>query len=233
MPIPGQSTSCPHVHEPPSLLACPDCDLLQRLPEVTSGGVARCARCHRVLWRHRADSLNRTLALALAAAILLLIANTVPMLGLSVAGREAFTTVIGGALAMWRDGRQEVAVLVLFTAVLAPALEIACLLAVALAARRPPAPHWLGMLLRGYEFVREWSMIEIMLLGVLVALIKIAELATVIPGLALFVLGTLVFLLAAMAAVFDPHDAWTRIEWAEAAPIPPQPDSAAVPERQR
>jgi hypothetical protein len=75
---------------------------------------------------------------------------------------------------------------VLFTAVIAPALEIVCLLAVVLALHRPPAPHWVGMLLRGYELVREWSMIEIMLLGVLVALIKIAELATVIPGLALF-----------------------------------------------
>ena len=103
--------------------------------------------------------------------------------------------------------------LVLFTAVIAPALEIVCLLAVVLALRRPPAPHWVGMLLCGYELVREWSMIEIMLLGVLVALIKIAELATVIPGLAMFVLGALVFLLAAMAAVFDPRDAWARVGW--------------------
>jgi len=165
------------------------------------------------------------LALAVAAAFLLLIANSVPMLGLAVAvaGREAFTTVIGGVLAMWRDGRQEAAMLVLFTAVLAPAFEIACLLAVVLAVRRPPAPAWAGRLLRAYENLREWSMIEIMLLGVLVALIKIAELATVIPGMAMFVLGALVFLLAAMAAVFDPRDAWARIDWVasqSAGPIP-------------
>ena len=152
------------------------------------------------------------------------------MLGLSVAGREAFTTVFGGVLAMWRDGRQEVAMLVLFTAVIAPALEIVCLLAVVLALRRPSAPHWVGMLLRGYELVREWSMIEIMLLGVLVALIKIAELATVIPGLALFVLGVLVFLLAAMAAAFDPHDAWARIEWAEDQSPPGERNPACLPE---
>jgi paraquat-inducible protein A len=84
---------------------------------------------------------------------------------------------------------------------------------VVLAVRRPPAPHWVATLLRGYEFVREWSMIEIMLLGVLVALIKIAELATVIPGLALFVLG------AGLPAGGDGRDlrsasAWARIEWA-------------------
>lgn len=204
-----------------ALVACPDCDLLQHLPQIPPGGSAHCVRCHARLWRHKVDSLNRTLALAVAAAFLLLIANSVPMLGLAVAGREAFTTVIGGVLAMWRDGRQEVAILVLFTAVIAPALEIACLLAVVLAVRRPPAPAWAGRLLRAYEILREWSMIEIMLLGVLVALIKIAELATVIPGLAMFVLGALVFLLAAMAAVFDPRDAWARVGWVAGASTRP------------
>ncbi len=204
----------------PALIACPDCDLLQRLPELEAGAVARCVRCQTPLWRHKIDSLDRTLALAVTAAILFAIANTVPMLGLSVLGREASTTVFGGVLAMWRDGREVVATLVLFTAVTAPALEIACLLAVSLAVRRPPAARWAGRLLRFYEILREWSMTEIMLLGVLVALIKIAELATVIPGLAMFVLGALVFLLAAMAAVFDTREAWARIEWHQSASVP-------------
>lgn len=212
--LPAAATAATASAAGETLLACPDCDLLQRLPPLPLRHVARCARCRAPLCRHKPDSLERTLALALAAAILLLIANVVPMLGLSVAGREAFTTVLGGVVAMWREGSQVVAMLVLFAAVIAPALEIACLLLVVLAVRRPPAPHWVATLLHGYEFVREWSMIEIMLLGVLVALIKIAELATVIPGLALFVLGSLVFLLAAMAAVFDPRVAWQRIAWA-------------------
>ena len=58
-------------------------------------------------------------------------------------------------------------------------------------------------------------MIEVMLLGVLVALIKIADYATVIPGVALFVLGALVFLLAAIQANFDPREVWDTIEWAD------------------
>jgi paraquat-inducible protein A len=57
-------------------------------------------------------------------------------------------------------------------------------------------------------------MIEVMMLGVLVALVKIADYATVIPGMALYVLGVLVFLLAAMQANFDPKEVWERIEWA-------------------
>jgi paraquat-inducible protein A len=54
-----------------------------------------------------------------------------------------------------------------------------------------------------------------MMLGVLVALVKIADYATVIPGVALFVLWVLVFLLAAIQANFDPREVWERIEWAE------------------
>ncbi|MGD1098201.1 MAG: paraquat-inducible protein A, partial [Bryobacteraceae bacterium] len=74
----------------------------------------------------------------------------------------------------------------------------------------------MGTLLRHQPTTRTWSMIEVMMLGVLVALVKIADYATVIPGMALFVLWVLVFLLAGMQASFDPRELWERIEWAEA-----------------
>jgi paraquat-inducible protein A len=199
-----------------SLIACPDCDLLQRLPDLAPGASARCPRCDRELCRRRKDSLERTLALSLAAAALYIVANTLPMLGLTAVGHEASTTVLGGAEHLWRDGRETVAVLVLFTVVVAPALQIGFMLAIALGARREPAPRWVGTLLRHHPTTGTWSMIDVMLLGVLVALIKIAELATVIPGLALFALGALVLVMAAMEASFDPREVWSRVEWAEA-----------------
>jgi paraquat-inducible protein A len=198
-----------------ALVACPECDLLQRLPEIEAGGSARCARCDKELWRRREDSLNRTLALALAGGVLYLIANTAPMLGLAVIGRQASTTVVGGAAQLWDDGREVVAVLVLFTAVVAPALQIAFALAITLGARRAHPAAWVGILLRHHPITRTWSMIEVMMIGVLVALIKIAELATVIPGLGLYALGALIFLLPAMQASFDPREVWDRVEWAD------------------
>jgi len=199
----------------PWLLACPDCDLLQRLPDLEAGASARCPRCDEELWHRRDDSPHLTLPLTLAAAVLYLVANTFPMLGLTVLGREASTTVFGGAAQLWRDGREIVAGLVLLTAVIAPALQIGFMLTIALAARRTHPPSWVGTLLRHYPTTRTWSMIEVMMLGVLVALIKIAELATVIPGVAMFALGALVFLLAAIQASFDPRDVWFRIRWAD------------------
>jgi paraquat-inducible protein A len=199
-----------------SLIACPDCDLLQRLPDLSPGASARCLRCDRELWRRRQDSLNRTLALTLAAAVLYVVANTVPMIGLSVVGRQASTTVLGGAQQLWKDGQRIVAALVLFAAVVAPALQIGFLLLIVLGVRRNPPPRWVGELLRHHPTTRIWSMIEVMLIGVLVALIKIADYATVVPGVALFALGGLVFLLAAMQASFDPREVWDRVEWAAA-----------------
>jgi paraquat-inducible protein A len=204
-----------------SIVACPHCDLLQRLPEIAPGASARCPRCDKELWRRREDSLNRTLALSLAALVLYVIANTVPMLGLNAVGHSASTTVVGGAQQLWHDGQEIVAVLVLFAAVISPALQIGLMLAIAIAARRNQPPAWVGTLLRHLPFARNWSMIEVMLIGVLVALTKIADYATVIPGVALFALGVLVFLLAAMQSNFDPRGVWNRVEWADEHARPP------------
>jgi paraquat-inducible protein A len=201
----------------PSLIGCPHCDLLQRLPDLAPGESARCPRCNEELWRRHAHSLDRPLALTIAAALLYVVANTIPMLGLTVVGREAYTTVSGGAAHLWAAGWESVAVLVFFTAVLAPGLQIGFMLTILIAAYRERPPRWVGTLLRYYSSVSTWSMIEVMILGVLVALIKIAEYAHVIPGLALFVLGALIFLIAAIEASFDPREVWARVEWAEAA----------------
>lgn len=209
-----------HNHNQPltdaSLVACPHCDLLQRLPQVAVGASVRCPRCNKELWRRREDSLNRTFALTVAALVLYVVANTVPMLGLTAVGHQAFTTVFGGALQLWRDEQQIVAVLVLFAAVISPALQIAFLLLIMVGSRRERAPAWVGTLLRHVPATRTWSMIEVMLLGVLVALTKIADYATVIPGVALFAVGGLVFLFAAMQSSFDPREVWDKVEWAEA-----------------
>jgi paraquat-inducible protein A len=179
-----------------------------------------CPRCDLELWRRRDDAVHRALPLTLAAVVLYLVANSFPMLGLSAVGRAASTTVLGGAEQLWHDGRELVAVLVLFTAVVAPALQIGFMLAILLATRRARPPRWVGILLRHHPTTRTWSMIEVMMLGVLVALIKIAELATVVPGVAIFALAGLVFLLAAIQASFDPHEVWQRVEWVEPEPAP-------------
>jgi paraquat-inducible protein A len=65
-----------------------------------------------------------------------------------------------------------------------------------------------------------------MLLGVLVALIKIAQLATVLPGVGAYALGVLIILLATIASTFDPRAIWTRVTWADGTVPPPVPTPA-------
>jgi paraquat-inducible protein A len=201
--------------EDSSLVGCPDCDLVQRLPELATGASARCPRCGKELWRRREDSLNRTFALTTAAAFLYVLANSVPMLGLTVAGRQAATTVAGGAQQLWQGGHQLVAALVFFTAVIAPGLQIGLMFAIVIGAQRRRPGRWVGELLRYHPTASTWSMLEVMMIGVLVALTKIADYATVIPGLAMLALFALIFLLAATQASFDPREVWDRVAWAE------------------
>ena len=205
-------------------VACPDCDLLQRVPELPPGGAARCPRCGHPVATARADSLDRPLAFALAAAIVFIVANTAPLMGLSAVGRHASTTIAGGVYEMWRQGEPIAAAVVAFCAIIAPGSYILFVLTVLLPLRRPPAPRWVGELLSWAHSMRPWSMSEVMILGILVALIKIAELATVEPGIGMYAVGALVVLLAAVAMTFDPREAWARVEWADGVgPLPPGP----------
>ena len=196
-------------------IACRDCDLLQQIPPLPPGGKARCARCGETLAQRHADPLHLPLVFTIAATIAFIVANTMPLMGLSAVGREASTTIFGGALEMWEQGSEITAVAVAFCAVIAPAGHLAFLLTVLLAVRRPPAPRWVGEMLRTAHFFEPWSMTEVMMLGILVALFKIAQLATVIPGVGMYAAGAFIFLLAAVMVTFDAREVWLRVEWAD------------------
>jgi len=196
-----------------STVACHGCDLLQRIPTLARGGKARCRRCRQVLAVHPKYGIDHSLAIAVAALVTVAIANLTPLMTLSAAGRTATTTLAGGAYEMWLQGAEVTAVIVAFCAVAAPAAYVALMVAVLLAVRRAPAPPWAGLLLRWVDRLRPWSMSEVLLLGILVALTKIAELATVIPGIGMYAVGALVLLLPWLASSLDPHGIWRQIEW--------------------
>ena len=168
--------------------------------------------------------------LTLTSAIIFVIANATPLMGLSAIGRSASTTIIGGAWQMWLEGERITGALVAFCAVLAPAGYLLFMLILLLAARRTPAPWWVGEMLRWAHHLQIWSMLEVMLLGILVALIKIAELATVEAGIGMFAVGALILLIPAVMVSFDPEDIWQRVEWADSGTAPLAPP-AALPTR--
>ena len=85
------------------------------------------------------------------------------------------------------------------------------MLTLLLAARRSPPPAWAGELLRWVGHLQVWSMLEVVMLGILVALIKIAQLATVEPGIGMYAFGALVLLIPAIMVNFDPAELWQRV----------------------
>jgi paraquat-inducible protein A len=201
-----------------TLIACRGCDLLQRLPPLAPGERARCARCGHLLAKQAVNSLDRCLALTIAATVLYLVANATPLMALSVVGRSASTTIVGGAVAMWRHDERIAATVVAFCAVLAPAAFLAAVLTVLVSARRAsakglPVSRGIGEILRWTRHLHAWSLIEVMLLGTLVALVKIAELARVSADVGIFSLAALTVLFPAIMAHFDPREIWERLEW--------------------
>jgi paraquat-inducible protein A len=153
------------------------------------------------------------LALTIAAAIALIIAFTLPLMELHVVGRFASTTIPGAAYEMWLQGQLVVSVLVLFCAVLAPAGYVLFMLILLLAARRTPIPHWAAEMLRWVSHIQVWSMLEVVMLGVLVALTKIAQLASVDPGIGMYAFGATILLIPAIMSSFDKRELWQRVEW--------------------
>ena len=194
-------------------------------------------RCRDVLAAASADPLDRPLALACAATVALIVALTTPVLGLSAVGRSASTTLFGAVQQMWLQGQAMTALVVAFCTLVAPAIYLASLLAILVAVRRPPAPRWVATLLRGIAVVQPWSMNGVMMLGVLVALIKIAQLATIVPGIGFYAVLALIVLTAATMTHFDAREAWQRVTWADERPPPryaaPETPDAAVTQRRR
>jgi paraquat-inducible protein A len=216
-----------------SAAACPDCDLLQRIPPLPPGGKARCLRCGCALAKQPAVPSDVPLALTVAAMIVFLLANLSPLMDLSVVGRVASTTIVGGAYQMWLEGEQITAVLVGFCAVIAPGGYLLFMLALLLAARRTPAPFWVGEMLRWVNHFQIWSMLEVMMLGILVALIKIAELATVEAGIGMYAVGALVLLIPAILVNFNDRELWQRVEWVDGEKPPRLPPELMVAETPR
>ena len=199
--------------KPSESVACPDCDLLQHIPPLGPGRKAACARCGRTLVKQPTGSRDLPLALTIAAAIALIIAFTLPLMELHVVGRFASTTIPGAAYEMWLQGQLVVSVLVLFCAVLAPGGYVLFMLILLLAARRTPVQHWAAEMLRWVSHIQVWSMLEVVMLGVLVALTKIAQLASVDPGIGMYAFGATILLIPAIMSSFDKHELWQRVEW--------------------
>jgi paraquat-inducible protein A len=200
---------------PPTLVACQDCDLLQRLRDIPEGTTARCPRCGGLLRKRPRNGLERALALTYSAAILFVVANSFPFLSFEMKGEETQTTLATGIIDMYNQGKWEIALLVAFTIVIAPVAQIALLIYMLTPLRLGRVPYGLPAAFRILRHMLPWSMMEVFMIGILVAIPKLMGMASVIPGTALFAFVLLMLVLSAANAAFDPESVWQRHEAAK------------------
>ena len=194
-----------------TLIACPECDLLQRAPLLARETLATCRRCHKVLYRPADENLDRPLAYTLAAAVLFVIANAFPIVGLELQGQSSAATLFGTVRALYEGGMTMLALLVFFTTILVPAVQLSAMTYLLVPLRLGHVPLRLPLALRLLQAVRPWGMVEVFILGVLVSLVKLAGMARVEPGIALWSFGALLLMIAAAVASFDARVIWARL----------------------
>ena len=193
-------------------IACDECDLLEAVPPLAVKSSARCRRCGAVLYKRRARSIERTLALTIAGLVLLVVANAYPFLGFELQGNVIETTLLGGIELLYENDKFAIAAVVFITAVLAPALQLAAGLYVFLPLHLGRRPRDLARVFRWIQRLQPWAMIEVFMLGILVSMIKLSQMATIVPGTALWAFALLIVVLAVASAVMDPGEVWKRLE---------------------
>lgn len=218
-------------HASSDLLACHECDFLQRNPARRAGLGARpgdevcCVRCGARLHRLSAMPAGRALALVLAAWIVFLVANAFPIALLQTQGQRNDATLLQAVAILWQQDMGLVAILVALTTVALPGLELLVLTLLLLRAIRGAPPRldrYLPGLARIMLQVRPWNMVEVLLLGILVSLVKLSHLADLTPGLALWAFAALMVLLASLAFAVNMHEVWSSFARPDAAqPAPP------------
>jgi paraquat-inducible protein A len=192
------------------LIACHECDLLQREAALPQGGVARCGRCGAELYRSHPHSLERTMALTVGAIVLFVIANSFPIVGLQLDGQVIQTTLFNTVRTLWDQDMESIAVLVFVTTIAMPALQLSAIAYLVLPLRLGRVPAHFGRVFRVLQTVRPWGMVEVFMLGVLVSLVKLAHLAGVVAGVALWSFAALMLVMAGISAVFDGRGLWAR-----------------------
>lgn len=194
------------------VLSCNICGLVQQVDALPPGQRAECARCGMTLTEGPRGSLQLTAALAIAALILYIPANIYPILRMHFYGGYSENTVWDGVVSLADQNQWFVAIIVFLASIVIPILKLSGLLFLVISVR-----FNLGRRLRNrtriYRFIDvigPWAMLDVFLLAVLVALVKLGTLATILPGPGLIAFTAVVVLTMLASASFDPKLIWQR-----------------------
>lgn len=192
---------------PQGLTGCPTCGLVNRLaPE----GKTYCRRCDERLHARMPHSLQRTWALLAAAAVMYIPANLYPIMTTTSLGHTTPSTIIGGVVELIQMGSWPIAAVIFTASVIVPVGKLVALAWLCLVVKRSDELN-AGTRTRLYrltEFIGRWSMVDVFVVAILVALIRAGSLMSITPGPAALAFGSVVVLTMLAAMTFDPRLIW-------------------------
>lgn len=194
------------------LLLCDVCGLLNRPGE--SAHAWRCARCAAAIHWRKPASFARTWSFLVAAAILYIPANLLPVIRSGSLFESESDTILGGVLYFWRSGSWALAIIVFFASIVVPATKIAVLSLLLVTAQRRSLwrPFDRTRLYRMATYIGRWSMVDIYIGAVSVALVQLRPFASIEPGLGAIFFGAVVILTMFASESFDPRLIWDAVD---------------------
>ncbi|WP_371185084.1 paraquat-inducible protein A [Thalassotalea maritima] len=158
--------------------ACEQCDALVEIDVLEEGQVALCPRCNHLILDRKHNPINRTIGLSIAGLMLFLPAIGYPLMSLQVLSVENAASILAGIQALWQSELYFVSVLVFLFCVLTPFVKLLSALVVSLGVKyRQTKRPWFNHFMVYYHYVDSWEMLEVFLIGILVSVFKLKDLA--------------------------------------------------------
>jgi paraquat-inducible protein A len=190
--------------------------------KVSPVALGDCPRCGSHLHLRKPDSIQRTIALMIAATALYIPANILPIMTVVELGEATDNTIFSGMMRFWRQGAYPIAIVIFTASILIPLLKIIALTWLCLAAsgKLHPSPGMLGKIYWFTELLGRWSMVDIFVVGILVALVQLGNYMTITPGPGALAFAGVVVLTMFAAMSFEPRLLWDRLEMLGIDPSP-------------
>jgi paraquat-inducible protein A len=194
------------------VVGCHVCGLVSRAEHVEPG--ALCPRCHAPLHRRKTNSLARTWALLIAAALLYLPANLLPIMRTVSLGDVDDNTILSGVVELWRNNSWDLAIIVFVASIVVPMMKFVVLGTLLVSSQRKSrwALKQRARLYRLVELVGYWSMLDVFVVALLSALVHFQVLSRVEPKPGVIYFGLVVVLTMLASMSFDPRLIWDRKE---------------------
>jgi paraquat-inducible protein A len=195
--------------------ACHFCDTLHKFSPLDEGMAARCARCGGLLYQNRPASLARASAFSLAALLMMVLVHAFPFLTMDAAGMRRNLTLTGAAGALADEGAPILGASVILFTVVTPLMLAGSMIYVCLPLMLGRAAPGAREATRWMYLSEPWNMVEVFLLGVLVSLLKLANVADVSFGVGFWAFAGVMLCTAAAVAGIDREELWDRLEVAQ------------------